>query len=59
MTGGTLTTTGPGRYIAKPAAVGKDAVISVISTNTGKPQQMGQFTFRVRKLPDPSPYIPF
>ncbi|MBP3251203.1 MAG: gliding motility protein GldM [Prevotella sp.] len=59
MTGGTLTPTGPGRYIAKPAAVGKDAVISVISTNTGKPQQMGQFTFRVRKLPDPSPYIPF
>ena len=59
MTGGTLTSTGPGKYIAKPAAVGKDAVITVTSTNTGKPQQMGQFTFRVRKLPDPSPYIPF
>ena len=59
MTGGTLTSTGPGKYIAKPTAVGKDAVITVTSTNTGKPQQMGQFTFRVRKLPDPSPYIPF
>ncbi|MBQ3631566.1 MAG: gliding motility protein GldM [Prevotella sp.] len=59
MTGGTLTSTGPGKYIAKPTTVGKDAVITVTSTNTGKPQQMGQFTFRVRKLPDPSPYIPF
>ena len=59
MSGGTLTSTGPGKYIAKPTAVGKDAVITVTSTNTGKPQQMGQFTFRVRKLPDPSPYIPF
>lgn len=59
MTGGTLQPTGPGRYIARPAAVGKDAVITVTSTNTGRPQQMGQFTFRVRKLPDPTPYIPF
>ena len=59
MTGGALTPTGPGKYIAKPTTVGQDATITVMSTNTGKPQQMGQFTFRVRKLPDPSPYIPF
>jgi len=59
MTGGTLTANGPGRYIARPASVGQDAIITVTSTNTGRPQQMGQFKFRVRKLPDPSPFIPF
>lgn len=59
MSGGTLTPTGPGKYIARPAAVGQNATITVTSTNTGRPQQMGQFTFRVRKLPDPTPYIPF
>ena len=59
MSGGTLTPTGPGKYIARPTKVGENAVITVTSTNTGRPQQMGQFTFRVRKLPDPTPYIPF
>jgi gliding motility-associated protein GldM len=57
MTGGSFTPVGPGKYIAKPTAVGKDVTISVASTQTGKPVQMGQFTFRVRKLPDPTPYI--
>ena len=57
MTGGTLQPVAPGRYIARPAAVGKDVTITVSSTNTGRVQQMGQFTFRVRKLPDPTPYI--
>ena len=57
MTGGMLTPTGPGKYIARPTAVGQNAVITVTSTNTGRPQQMGQFTFRVRKLPDPTPFI--
>ena len=59
MSGGTLTPTGPGKYIARPTKVGENAVITVTSTNTGRPQQMGQFTFRVRKLPDPTPYIPY
>jgi len=59
MAGGSLQSTGPGRYIARPTSVGQDATITVTSTNTGRPQQMGQFKFRVRKLPDPSPYIPF
>ena len=57
MSGGTLTPVGPGKYIARPSAVGQDATITVTSTNTGRPQQMGQFTFRVRKLPDPTPFI--
>lgn len=57
MTGGTLQPVGPGKYIARPTQVGSTAVITVTSTNTGRPQQMGQFSFRVRKLPDPTPYI--
>ena len=57
MSGGTLQPTGPGRYIARPSAVGQNVTITVVSTNTGRPQQMGQFTFRVRRLPDPTPYI--
>lgn len=57
MTGGTLQPVGPGKYIARPSAVGKDITIAVSSTQTGKPVQMGQFTFHVRKLPDPTAYI--
>ena len=54
---GTLQSVGPGKYIARPSKIGQDATITVVSTNTGHPQQMGQYTFRVRKLPDPTPYI--
>jgi gliding motility-associated protein GldM len=57
MTNGTLQSVGPGRYIARPSKVGQDVVFTVSSTNTGRTQQMGQFKFRVRKLPDPTPYI--
>ena len=57
MTGGVLQPVGPGKYIARPNAIGKDVTITVTSTNTGRAQQMGQFTFHVRKLPDPTAYI--
>ena len=57
MDGGSLTPVSAGHYIARPSAVGKDITISVSSTQTGKPVQMGQFTFHVRKLPDPTAYI--
>ncbi|MBQ8096626.1 MAG: gliding motility protein GldM [Prevotella sp.] len=57
MTNGTLTPNGAGKYIAHPSQVGQDAIITVTSTNTGRPQTMGSFAFRVRKLPDPTPYI--
>ena len=57
MTGGTLQPVAPGRYIARPSTVGQDATITVTSTNTGRMQEMGRFTFRVRQLPDPTPYI--
>ena len=57
MSGGTLQPVGPGRYIARPSKVGENVTFTVTSTNTGRPQQMGQFSFRVRRLPDPTPYI--
>jgi len=59
ISGGSLQQTGPGKYIAKPAKVGQDVKISVISNAHGRAQTMGEFTFRVRKLPDPTPYITF
>lgn len=57
MSGGTLQPVGPGKYIARPSSVGQDVTITVSSNQTGKAQQMGQFTFHVRKLPDPTAYI--
>ena len=57
MSGGTLQPVGLGKYIARPSAVGKDVTISVQSLSTGKARQVGQFTFHVRKLPDPTAYI--
>ena len=58
MTDGAFTSVGMGRYIAKPASVGKDVTITVSANSNGRSRQMGQFTFKVRKLPDPIAYIP-
>ena len=57
MQGGTLTQTAAGRYIAKPSKVGQDAVITVFSNATGSQQQMAEYKFKVRRLPEPAPYI--
>lgn len=59
MTGGSLQSQGAGKFIARPDEVGKDAVITVSANTEGRMQQMGQFTFRVRKLPDPTAYIEY
>src|SRR5574344_2351600 len=59
MSGGILQPVGPGKYIARPSSIGHDVTISVSSNNTGRLQQMGKFTFHVRKLPDPTAYIAF
>ena len=59
MSGGSLTPAGEGKYIARPEAVGKDAVITVTSDMEGRRVEMGKFTFHVRKLPDPTAYIAF
>ena len=57
MTGGSLTSQGKGKYVARPANVGKDVTFTVTGVVGGKSQNMGSFTFKVRKLPDPTAYI--
>ena len=57
MSGGTLSSKGDGHYVAVPAAVGKDVTFTVSANDKGTHRQMAQVTFKVRKLPDPTPYI--
>lgn len=57
MSGGGFRSIGMGRYIAKPTAIGKDVTITVSSTQKGASRRIGQFTFHVRKLPDPAAYM--
>lgn len=57
MTGGTLTSTGPGKYTARPTQVGSEVTFTVSGTVNGRVQNMGAFTFKVRKLPDPTAYL--
>ena len=53
MSGGSLVSRGSGHFIARPSAVGQPVTISV----SAKGRKIGEYQFRVRKLPDPSPYI--
>lgn len=48
-----------GGFIARPTAVGKEVVITVSATLDGRSQVMGQYAFRVRQLPDPTPFIEY
>ena len=57
MTGGSLTSQGKGHYTARPAAVGSNVTFTVTGEVNGKTQKMGTYTFKVRKLPDPTAYI--
>ena len=58
MTNGTLTKSGDG-WIAHPTKVGAECVISVTAEMDGQRTNVGSTTFRVRKLPDPSPFITY
>ena len=58
MTNGSLTRSGD-HWIARPSAVGKEAVVTVAANMDGRPTTVATTTFRVRKLPDPTPYIAF
>ncbi len=57
MSGGGFRMIGPGKYIARPLAIGKDVTINVVSNQNGNVHQVGRFAFHVRKLPDPIAYI--
>lgn len=57
---GTLKADGKGGYIVVPTQIGEDLKIEVTASNEeGRRQSMGQYTFRVRQLPDPTPFIEF
>ena len=56
MTNGTLVKSGDG-WIARPAQVGAECVISVSVEVDGVRTNVGTSTFKARKLPDPTPYI--
>ncbi len=58
MSNGTLTRQGD-HWIARPANIGQDAVVSVTATIDGRPVDVAKTTFRVRRLPDPTPFIAF
>lgn len=58
MTNGSLTRSGD-TWIARPSKVGAEAVISVTANIDGRSQSVGSTHFRVRKLPDPMPYIAY
>ena len=59
ISSGVLRPMGGGKFIVRPTEVGKETVITVSANMDGHMQQMGQFAFRVRKLPDPSAYIEY
>ena len=56
MTNGTLTRNGDS-WVARPAKVGAEAVITVTAQVDGRSQTVNTTTFRVRKLPDPVAFI--
>lgn len=58
MTNGTLSRQGDG-WVARPNKVGEDAVITVSAVMDGSTLSVGATTFRVRKLPDPTPFVQY
>lgn len=58
MTNGTLTKSGNG-WIAHPTKVGVECEITVSAEMDGARTSVGSTKFRVRKLPDPMPFIAY
>lgn len=56
MTNGTLTRRGD-NWVARPAKIGATATITVTATIDGQKQTVATTDFKVRRLPDPAPYI--
>lgn len=57
MTNGSLVKGTNGNWIAHPTKVGAECVITVTAEMDGQRTNVGSTTFRVRKLPDPAPFI--
>ena len=58
MTNGSLAKSGD-HFVARPAKVGTEAVVTVTATIDGKAQTVNTTKFRVRKLPDPVAFISY
>lgn len=58
MSNGSLVKSGD-HWVARPGKVGDNAVVTVTAQMDGRPMTVGSSTFRVRKLPDPTPYVAF
>ncbi len=58
ISNGSLTRSGD-HWVARPAGVGKEAVVTVTANIDGRSTTVATTTFRVRKLPDPTAYIAF
>ena len=58
MTNGALTRSGD-HWVARPQGVGREAVVTVTANIDGRQTNVATTKFRVRKLPDPTPYIAF
>ncbi len=58
MTNGTLSRQGD-HWVARPSKVGDNAVVTVTANMDGRRVTMASTTFRVRKLPDPTPFIAY
>ena len=57
---GSIKSDGKNGYIVVPTKIGEELLIGVTARNDeGKDQSMGEYAFRVRKLPDPTPFIEY
>ena len=57
MQGGSLLKKANGQYVARPAKGNSTATITVSYLKDGRVRPAGRMEFRVRQLPDPTPYI--
>lgn len=58
ISNGSLTRSGD-HWVARSSSVGAEATISVTANMDGRTTNLGSMKFRVRKLPDPLPFIAF
>lgn len=57
---GSINSDGKGGYVVTPTKIGEELMIGVTALNEeGRSQSMGQYAFRVRQLPDPTPFIEY
>lgn len=57
---GSIRSDGNGGYVVVPTKVGEELKIGVTARNdAGNNQSMGEYIFRVRQLPDPTPFIEY